>query len=365
MEDTKTLQMLTGVGKKIDVGGGTDTSPLEKVGHYGSVQGDGENVILERPCVINANKKELLSDLNFSRGFAVTPFHSNSWDGKYKGYLSYDGKKAVGKEVWRIAQWGCTRDMATQATMKRNGNAFTYCDGGKTLRVDTDQAGCISLGIKGSVEYTRDSEGSLRERTDGAENWPHILIEQILDAKISRDCKRLIMEIEYEVDKCESLVNREKYPLNPEINAGQFQWFLMLQNNDIDSRSYGQNMWFGFSMFDTRSLGGTPNAFQAYDGGKEDSTGLFIYMPSLTDLAKEKDNYVGDLPTSVVGKKVRIKVDVLPEIVKALKIVQSYGEMVGADLRKLKITSTNLGWELPGNNDVNIQISRLNLYEEY
>ncbi|MBQ4053612.1 MAG: hypothetical protein IJD33_04665 [Clostridia bacterium] len=74
---------------------------------------------------------------------------------------------------------------------------------------------------------------------------------------------------------------------------------------------------------------------------------------------------MGDLPTSVVGKKVRIKVDVLPEIVKALKIVQSYGEMVGADLRKLKITSTNLGWELPGNNDVNIQISRLNLYEEY
>ena len=365
MEESKTFQIMTEIGHKMDIGGGTDTYPLERVGHYGSEENCNESVILERPCVINAHKKELLSDLNFSRGFAVTPFHSNSWDGNYKGFLSYDGKKAVGKEVWRIAQWGCSKDIASQATMEREENVFTYFDGGKTLRVDTDKVGCISLGINGSVEYSRDAEGNIRERTDGAENWPHILIEQMLDAKISRDCQRLIMEIEYEVDKCESLVNREKYPLNPEINAGQFQWFLMLRNNDIDSRSYGQNMWFGFSMFDTRSLGDTPNAFQAYDGGKEDSTGLFIYMPSLKDLAVQKGNIVSELPTSSVGKKVLIKVDVLPEIVKALRIVQSYGEMVGADLRKLKIISTNLGWELPGNNDVNINISRLNLYEEY
>lgn len=365
MEDSKTIQIVPERGHKIDIGGGMDTYPLEKVGHYGSEEGVGDSVILERPCVINAHRKELLSDLNFSRGFAVTPFHSNSWDGKYKGFLTYDGKKAVGKEVWRIAQWGCTKDIATQSTMKREENTFTYCDGGKTLRVDTDKAGCISLGIKGSVEYTRDEAGEIRERVDGAENWPHILIEQMTDAKISRDCKKLIMEIDYEVDKCESLVNREKYPLNSEINAGQFQWFLMLQNNDIESRSYGQNMWFGFSMFDTRSLGDTPNAFQDYDGGKEDSTGFFIYMPSLKDLAKVKGNVVSELPTACTNRLVRIKVDVLPEIVKALKIVQSYGEMVGADLRKLKITSTNLGWELPGNNDVNIHISRLNLYEEY
>ena len=95
MEENKAFQIMSDVGHKIDVGGGTDIYPLEKMGHYGSDEGKGESVILERPCVINAHKKELLSDLNFSRGFAVTPFHSNSWDGKYKGFLSYDGKKAV------------------------------------------------------------------------------------------------------------------------------------------------------------------------------------------------------------------------------------------------------------------------------
>ncbi|MBQ7770526.1 MAG: hypothetical protein IJ373_05005, partial [Clostridia bacterium] len=83
------------------------------------------------------------------------------------------------------------------------------------------------------------------------------------------------------------------------------------------------------------------------------------------DMAKAEGNRVEPLTTSVVGKKVRIKVNVLPEIEKALKIVQSYGEMVGADVKKLKIASTNLGWELPGNNDVNIQITQLNFYEEY
>ncbi|MBQ8429253.1 MAG: hypothetical protein IJX30_04070 [Clostridia bacterium] len=365
MEDRKNPQQATNERQTITVGGGTDTNPLTKVGHYGSQEGLGESVLLERPCVIDANKKELLSDLTFARGFAVTPFHSNSWNGKHESFLTYDGRKAVGKEVWQLAQWGCTKDIGTQAELKQEGNVFTYCDGGKTLRVDTDKVGCISLGINGSVEYTRDRDGDVRERTDGAENWPHILIEQMLDTKISRDCKRLIMEIEYEIDKCESLVNREKYPMDPEVNAGQFQWFLRLQNNDTESRSYGQNMWFGFSMFDTRHIGETPDGFQAYDGGKEDSTGLFIYMPSLKDMAKAEGNRVEPLTTSVVGKKVRIKVNVLPEIEKALKIVQSYGEMVGADVKKLKIASTNLGWELPGNNDVNIQITQLNFYEEY
>jgi hypothetical protein len=39
--------------------------------------------------------------------------------------------------------------------------------------------------------------------------------------------------------------------------------------------------------------------------------------------------------------------------------------MRGANPKKLKVVSTNVGWEIPGNYDVSVRITRLNLYEEY
>ncbi|MBQ7924140.1 MAG: hypothetical protein IJ329_02415 [Clostridia bacterium] len=346
------------------VGGGTDSHRVEKMGHYGSDDSERQ-VLLERPCVISATRKELLSDLTFSKGFSVTGFHSNSSKGKGQGYFTYDGMKAAGNPDWKLAQWGCLKDIITQHKFTREGNVFSYDDGGKYIRVNTDCVGQIDMGIKGSVEYSRDSAGNHRERISLEENWPHILIEQMPETRISRDCRRLYMEIDYVVDECRSYVDRRNYPVNPEINAAQFQWFLLLQDGDENSPSFGHNMWFGFSMFDTRSEGGTPKPYQEYDGGKEDSTGYFIYMPTLRDLVKNTGNFIESVPTSVVGKRVRIKIDIIPELQKALDIVQGYGELKGASVGKLKIISTNIGWEIPGNYDVSVKINYLNMYEEY
>ncbi len=320
-----------------------------------------EGQLIERPKVNDKGFVELLGDLNFSRGFSVTLFHANSSNGNLAGYLNYDGAKAEGDNLWRMAQWGCTNDMVVDGSFERNGSVITYSDGGKFLQVDTSKTGDITLGIKGSEEYTKDADGNIRERTDGTENWPHILIEQSVNADTS-DCKHLYMEVEYKVTKCESLVDREKYPLDPNLNAAQFQWFITLTDMNPDSESYGQSMWFGFSMFDTRALGATPSGLASYDGGKEDSTGLFIYMVSLQSVAGQQSNSV-NTPTSVVGKDVRVKVDILPYINQALKIARQNGAMKGASADQLLIGSTNIGWELPGNYDVEVDISYLNMYK--
>ncbi len=353
------------IGGRMSVVDDTEMQRLKKMGHYGSDGGNRGKVLLERQSIISSTRKELLADLTFSKGFAVTGFHSNSSGGKSVGYLTYDGLKASGNPDWKLAQWGCRKDIVSEHTFRRENGVMTYTDGGKYLRVNTDAVGCIELGIKGSVEYTLDSAGRPRERLKATENWPHILIEQAIETKLSRDCRRLCMEIDYQVEECNSLVDRRNYPVNPDMHAGQFQWFLMLQDGDEHSKSYGQNMWFGFSMFDTRTMDGTPSGFQAYDGGKEDATGFFIYMPSLKDLAKTEGNRVESIPTTVIGKRICIKVDILPEIEKALKIVQGYGVMQGANVGKMKVLSTNLGWELPGNYDVRAKIHYLNIYEEY
>ncbi len=320
-----------------------------------------EGQLLERPKVNENGVIELLDDLNFSRGFAVTLFHSNSSNGNLAGYLDYDGDKAEGDNIWRMAQWGCTKDMVTEGVFERNGSVFTYNDGGKFLQFDSTKTGAITLGIKGSEEYTKDEEGNIRERTDSTENWPHILIEQGVNADTS-DCEHLYMEVNYKVTQCESLVDRELYPVNTELNAAQFQWFITLTDMDPDSVSYGQSMWFGFSMFDTRAMGDTPAGFSSYDGGKEDSTGLFIYMIPLQSVALVQPGSV-NVPTSVVGKDVSVKVDILPYINQALKIARQNGAMKGASADNLLIGSTNIGWELPGNYDVEVEIYYLNMYK--
>lgn len=320
-----------------------------------------EGQLVERPRVDENGSVELLGDLNFSRGFSVTLFHANSSNGNLAGYLDYNGDKAEGSNIWRMAQWGCTKDMVADGTFERNGSVMTYSDGGKFLRVDTAKTGVITLGIKGSEEYSRDADGNVRERTDASENWPHILIEQSVKADTG-NCKHLYMEVDYKVTQCESLVDRELYPIDPNLNAAQFQWFITLTDNNPESESYGQSMWFGFSMFDTRALGGTPGGLASYDGGKEDSTGLFIYMVSLQSVAGQQKDSV-NIPTAVVGKDVSVKVDILPYINQALKIARQNGAMKGATADNLVIGSTNIGWELPGNYDVEVEISYLNMYK--
>lgn len=320
-----------------------------------------EGRILTRPQSTAASRREILTDLNFSRGFNVTLFHSNSSNGNLAGQLTYGGEKAEGDPAWQMAQWGCTHDM-TDGTYTRDGGVLSYTDGAKTLTVDVCKTGAVTMGIKGSEEYTRDADGDIRERTDPAENWPHILIEQSLSYDISPEAQHLYMEVQYEVTSCVSLVDREKYPVDPDVNAAQFQWFITLTDTDETSESFGSTMWFGFSMFDTRAEGGTPSGMSAYDGGKEDATGLFIYMPSLEQAAMNKDNTV-TLPSAVVGKQCTVKFDILPFLSAALKIARQQGAMTGASTDHLRIGSTNIGWELPGNYDAEVKISYLNMYE--
>ncbi len=325
-----------------------------------------EGTVITRPQIADASVKELLGDLNFSQGFKVTLFHSNSSNGQIAGTLDHGGDAASGDPVWTLAQWGCTHNMA-EATFTRDGSVLTYEDGGKKLSFDVTETGSVTLGIKGSTEYTLDEDGNIRERTDATENWPHILIEQSIGHDISAEAEHLYMEVEYRVTACESLVDREIYPEDPELNAAQFQWFITLTDTDESSESFGQSMWFGFSMFDTRALGGTPSGLASYDGGKEDSTGLFIYMPSLTQVAANAEVTDSEVtvPTAVIGENRKVKIDILPWLSQALKTARQYGALTGASVEHLRIGSTNIGWELPGNYDAEVVISYLNIYEVF
>lgn len=315
--------------------------------------------IVERPRVSNQKTEEVLPDLNFSHGFQVSLFHSNSSAGRLAGILDYKGDAAEGKPYWQLSQWGCTHDLAN-AAFSRDGSVLRYDDGGKCVTIDVAKAE-ITLCIKGSEEYPRDSEGRVRERIDKLENWPHLLAEQTnVGYLLPHGIKRLTMSLDYEVTHCETHVDRKIYPEDINMHAGMFVWFLHLTDIDPESTSYLRSMWFGVKMFDTRFAGRTPAAEAGYDNGKEDSTGLFIFIPSLEEVARQPGSCV-TLPSSVVAKRNNVQFDALPFLEKALMTARGMGAMTGAHVDGLRIDSTNIGWELMGNNDAEVKIYSINL----
>lgn len=321
-----------------------------------------EGKVITRPRICDKNRTEILPDLNFSHGFQVSLFHSNSSAGRLAGFLDYGGQAADGAPCWQLSQWGCTHDLA-KAAFSRNGSVMRYDDGGKCVTVDVANAQ-ITLSIKGSEEYPRDREGHVRERVGQMENWPHLLAEQTeVNFVLPHAIRHLYMSLDYEVTHCETLVDRNIYPENVMMHAGMFVWFLHLTDIDPESVSYLRSMWFGVKMYDTRFCGRTPAAEAGYDTGKEDSTGLFIFIPSLEEVARQQGSQV-TLPSSVIGRRSVVRFDALPFLEKALMTARSMGAMAGARVEGLRIDSTNIGWELMGNNDAEVRIYSLDLIGE-
>ncbi len=316
--------------------------------------------IMPRPLVNDGVKEELLDDLNFSRGLAISKFHSNTSGGIPFGTLDYGGIAADGENVWSMGQWGCTRNMM-DATFRRDGSVLSYYDGSKTFEVDSAATGRVKLGIKGSVEYGTDENGQIRDRLTSSENWPHNIIGQNFHAKSLKGAQKIYWECDYNVTQCDRLTG---YPVDPALHAAQFQWFVSMTNLNPESESYQQSMWFGFSMFDTRAIGSTPSGMAAYDGGKEDNTGMFIYMFSLSQVDVSTEGNRVDLPSSVIGRDRSVRVDVVPFIKAGLKSAQKQGALKGATINDLVLGSTNIGWEIPGNYDCMVEIRRMNMYIE-
>jgi len=317
-----------------------------------------DNKIIERERIITDKKVELLRDLNFSRGFKVTKFHSNSSKGEALGYLDYQGDKSSGDPIWILAQWGCTYNML-DATLTKDESTYTYFDNSKLLRIDTSKTGCVSLGIKGSLEYPKTESGDYGDRLTAEQNWPHILISQGFDSEARlMNAKKCIFEISYKINSIERLTT---LPLNSTLHAAQFQWFVTLRNDNENTASYKQTMWFGFSMYDSRNNGGTPAGMVGFDGGKEDSTGALIYMFSL-DTAKTVTGNIVNLPSGEIGVMKTIKIDVIPFIKMALKAAKNNNVFTDCEVTDIVFGSTNIGFEIPGSYDCSVDIYSMNIY---
>jgi hypothetical protein len=219
------------------------------------------------------------------------------------------------------------------------------------VRVWRNAAKCVTVGARGTQEAdlslaaNASVEYGKRARKPG-EPWVHLLVEQSFaeaPSLASLASARLRLKARLLRSK---LCRTDDY--SPSLHAAQFQMFLTLQNRNRQSSGFGQLVWFGIPLYDDRSR--FPKEHKAQDTG---GTAMFIFTLGgevFTDRSAHDQEWIS------VDKELR------PLFIEALGTAWQRGFLrESRDLADYRITTTNIGWELPGIFDVEMQLRDLSL----
>ncbi len=176
--------------------------------------------------------------------------------------------------------------------------------------------------------------------------WVHLLVEQDFEAPAAlRDLSAARLHVEARLLRSR---NRHKDDYNPGVHAAQFQIFFTVQNLNRNSPGFGDALWFGIPIYDNRHR--FVPAFKEQDFG---GTSRFIFTP---------DGKTFSAASSHDGEWVTIDQDLLPLMRQALATAWTRGFLKRSkDSADYSIGGMNMGWELPGTFDVEMQIRKLSL----
>ncbi len=281
--------------------------------------------------------RELIRDPHFQTGFNLiepTP-------GQRVVYGQLAGGEPNAKPAWDLDQWSSRYPLAapTPATAKLRPRRWT--NPGKTVAcgaANPAEADVI-LGVHAITEY----DGRARKT---GEPWVHLLVEQnFVDPPSLAELSSARLRIEARLNRSEF----QRTPdYSPGLHAAQFQMFLMVQNLNRQSKGLGQLVWFGIPLYDDRSR--FPQEHKAQDTG---GTSMFIYTPGgdvYTDRSAHDREWIA------------IDKDLLPLLREALQTAWARGFLTESRAwEDYRITGMNLGWEVPGLFNVEMQVRGLSL----
>jgi hypothetical protein len=184
-----------------------------------------------------------------------------------------------------------------------------------------------------------------RPRAAG-EPWVHLLVEQpVVSLPRLGDLTALRLHVEARRVRVQ-LAKAEG--LNPRIHAAQFLIFLTVQNREKGSPGFGNYLWFGIPVFDNRRRMSPVYAAQESRG-----TGKFIYTAASERFTQGSTHDEG---------WVTFDADILPLIREGLAVARARGFMKELETdAALRVAGLNMGWEVPGSYDVEMQVRRLSL----
>lgn len=291
----------------------------------------------------------IFKDKRYENGFFVGS--TNEANPNVVGKLNYGGTVTT-TPVWRIGQWNCINNDLMKAVYSFVNNQFEYKVGTNGNRIAVNKTdGTLTLEINASTEYGLNRITSNPRKAN--EPWPTLLCEYKLpDTEILKisDKKEIHMDIDYKVLKLE-----DKMPAgttNPALHSATFQWYITVQNRNTLSTEYGQYLWFGLCFHDKRY--DFAPSYAAQDGGKENNTGMFIYIPDMKQIMSTQGK-------AEIGKKFSVDFDVLPILREAFTLAQKRNFLTKTKWEDLYVGATNIGWEVTGTYDVSVEINQFDI----
>ncbi len=280
--------------------------------------------------------RELIRDAHFRSGF-------NLVDPK-PGRRVIRGRlpgAANSQPVWDLDQWSSRFPLAAEPPATLSDGVRRWTNAGKTVTLAEpgNPEADLSLAVNGSAEYGG------RARKSG-EPWVHLLVEQSFqDPPALADLASARLRIHARLLR--SMFSKTD-DYSPGLHAAQFQLFLMLQNLNRTSPGHGKLVWFGVPLYDDRSR--FPSEHKQQDTG---GTSMFIYTPG---------GEVYSTQSAHDGHWIEVDKDLHPLLIEALETAWKRGFLrESQDLADYRVTGMNLGWEVPGLFDVEMQVRDLSL----
>lgn len=284
--------------------------------------------------------RELIADNHFEQGCIL-------WEPKTGRHVEYGriaGVAEASKPVWGLAQWSSREKLLLDSKRTLASGALRYANAAKSVtfgRLGTPEAD-LALAVNAGVEY----DGRVRKR---GEPWPHLLFEQRFENPPALSELTLA---HFHIEARLTMSRRLDMPgYSPHLHAAQNQIFFTLQNCNRTSAGFGQLLWFGVPLYDDRQR--IPRAYRAQDVGKDDASGMFIFTVAGEEFTAQSlhDN-----------EWVTIDKELLPLMREGLATAWQAGFLKDSQsLADYRITSMNMGWEVPGNFDVEMQYRNLSL----
>ncbi|MEZ6152670.1 MAG: hypothetical protein R3C09_21435 [Pirellulaceae bacterium] len=284
--------------------------------------------------------RELIADNHFEQGCIL-------WEPKTGRHVEYGriaGVSGTNEPVWGLAQWSSREKLLPDSQSTMASGALRYANAAKSVtfgRPGTAEAD-LSLAVNAGVEYG----DRVRQR---GEPWPHLLVEQrFVNPPVLSELTQAHLHIEARLTASRRL---DLPGYSPQHHAAQNLLFFTLKNCNRASAGYGQLLWFGVPLYDDRVR--IPNAHRAQDVGKDDASGMFIFTVAGKEFTSQS---LHDMQWVTIDK------ELLPFMREGLTTAWQAGFLQDSqDLADYRITSMNLGWEVPGVFDVEMQYRNLSL----
>jgi hypothetical protein len=300
-----------------------------------------------------AQTVELLQDAGFVRGFRVY----DPKPGKHvvRGLMQVD--PAAGEPVWGLAQWSSRYTLAGIPAERLASGSVRFADQAKAVtflparQQPTDSRMADANDQPSPTEryglvFTLNARHEYGERfRQAGEPWAHLLAEQrfaVHPRVIDLDSLRFRIE-------CRLRSAKDYAPPDAKLpgQAAQFLAYLTVQNLNRQSPGYGDYLWFGVQMYDSRYQ--SPKAHAAADTG----TGKFIYNPPGSVYAHTSAHD---------GEWITIDRDLLPFIHEGLETAWKKGHLAKSrEIADFRLGGFNIGWELPGTLDVEMEFHNLSI----